>query len=66
MLKDCLQAFDVPITHVVAITTENASAMIAMIRQFDENVIASNDCNYNDEHINAIDVDMPVFNTEAL
>lgn len=43
MLKDCLQKFDVPIAHVVAITTDNASAMIAMIRQIDGSVIASND-----------------------
>lgn len=65
MVKDCLRVFEVPITNVVAITTDNASAMLAMIRQFDENVIASSDLVYNDEYIDAIDVAMPVFEKDS-
>lgn len=60
VLSDLLASYNIPKERVIAITTDNASAMLAMIRRFDKNAQISIHENSDDE--NEMDIDIPNFN----
>lgn len=53
VVDDCLKSFNISAKFVISMTTDNASAMIAMIKQFDEDIQASITLiNRNDNEMN--------------
>lgn len=63
LVKNCLEKYDVPGDQVVSFTTDNASAMIAMTRQFDEDV--HEDCRLDSDDSEDIDLGLPSFSTDG-
>lgn len=60
---ECLEPYNVPITHIISMTTDNASTMLAMIKRFDD---AVNDLNApEDVDTDAIDLDIPSFENDG-
>lgn len=60
MVEDCLHGYGVPQNKVVSFTTDNASAMIAMVKQFDGNVHDFNELNiHDDEYVREDDMAIP-------
>lgn len=65
MVEDCLQVYRVSRNQITAFTTDNASAMIAMVKQFDENVFEFTELNiHDDEYIRDDDMDIPNMNND--
>lgn len=62
VVNDCLASYNIPKDRLIAITTDNASSMLAMIKIFDKS--AQNSIHESSDDENEMDVSIPNFNED--